>query len=60
VIDGSDRTFANDGRPDQSINVLDRLDLRLYNTHVLHDTGPLSLISTVSIFYNTVILAVCG
>ena len=32
VIDGSNRTFANYGRPDQSINLLDRLDGGLDNT----------------------------
>jgi hypothetical protein len=34
---GANRTLANYGRPDQSINVLDRLDLRLNDTHILHD-----------------------
>jgi hypothetical protein len=33
VVDGAKRTLAHHGRPDQSINVLDRLDLRLDNTH---------------------------
>ena len=56
VIDGSNRTFANHGRPDQSINVLDRLDLRLDNTHLLHDTRLSPGSSMDSIIYNTVIL----
>jgi hypothetical protein len=33
LVDGSKRPLAHRGRPDQSINVLDRLDLRLDNTH---------------------------
>jgi hypothetical protein len=57
VINGSNRTFANHGRPDQSINLLDRLDLRLDNTHLLHDTRLLRASSTGSVIYNTVILA---
>src|SRR2546425_9546075 len=57
VIGGSHRTLAHHGRPDQPINVLDRLDhLRLNNTHPLQDIRLLSLSSTASIFYNTVIL----
>lgn len=35
LIDGPYRKPANHGRPDQSINVLDRLDLRFNNTHRL-------------------------
>ncbi len=33
VVDGSKRTLAHHGRPDQSINLLNRLNLRLDNTH---------------------------
>jgi len=43
VIDSSDRMFANHGRPDQLINVLDRLNPRPDNTHPLHDTPIASI-----------------
>ena len=33
VVGGSKRTLTHHGRPDQSIDVLDRLDLRLDNPH---------------------------
>jgi len=49
--------FATHGRPDQSINVLDRLDLRSDDTHPFHDTRLWSSSSIVSTVYNTVILA---
>ena len=39
VVDGSKRTLAHYGRPDQSINVLDRLDLGLNNRHPHQDIG---------------------
>jgi hypothetical protein len=39
VIAGSNRTLAHHGHPNQSINVLDRLDPRLDNAHPLYDTG---------------------
>jgi hypothetical protein len=45
--------------PDQAINVLDRLNLRLDDTHLLHDTPALPSFSTGSVFYNTVILDHC-
>ena len=48
--------FATHGRPDQSINVLDRLDLRSDDTHPFHDTRLWSSSSIVSTVYNTVIL----
>ena len=35
VVDGSKRTLAHHRRPDQSINLLDRLDLRSDNPHSL-------------------------
>jgi hypothetical protein len=48
--------FANHGRPDQTVNVLDRLDLRLGNAHLLHDTPALiSILNRLNIF-NTVVL----
>ena len=56
VIDGSNRTPANHCRPDQSINVFDRLDLCLDNAHLPNDTRPLSVFPMRSIIYNTVIL----
>ena len=55
VIDGSNWTFALHRRPDQSIHVLDCLDPRLNNTHLLHDTRLSPGSSTGSTIYNTVI-----
>jgi hypothetical protein len=37
MISGSYRTLANHGTPNQSINVLDRLDLRADNSHPSKD-----------------------
>ena len=59
VVDGSKRTLANHGRPDQSINLLDRLDLRLDNAHSFKDIRLPPETSMGSIVYNTVILACC-
>ena len=56
VIGGVNRAFANHGRPEQLINVLDGLDLRSNNTHRLYDTRLLPPSSMGSIIYNTVIL----
>jgi hypothetical protein len=56
VIGGANRTLAHHGRPEQLINVFDRLDLRSDDTHRLYDT-PLLLSSSMDpIVYNTVIL----
>ena len=57
MINGSHGTLANHSRPDQLINVLDRLDLRLNNTHppLRYPAAPRS--SMGSAIYNTVILA---
>jgi hypothetical protein len=46
VIDGSNWTFGNHGSPDQSINILDRLDLGLNNTH------PPNTIPAVAVIIN--------
>ena len=57
VINGSNRTLAQHRHPDQPINILHSLDLRLDNTHSLNDTRPWFSSSPRSIVYNTVILA---
>src|ERR1035441_3151278 len=57
VIAGSNGTSAHHGRPNQLVDVLDRLDLRLDNTHLLYDIRLLQSSSMDSIIYNTVILA---
>jgi|HubBroStandDraft_1064217.scaffolds.fasta_scaffold339578_2 hypothetical protein len=56
MVGGANRAFATHGRPDQSINVLDRLDLRSDDTHPLHDTRLWPSSSIDSTVYNTVIL----
>jgi hypothetical protein len=56
VVDGSKRTLAHHGRPDQSINLLNGLDLRLDDTHLFKNIRLPRGTSMGSIFYNTVIL----
>ena len=50
VIDGSNRTLAHDGGSDQLINVLDRLDPCLDNTHPFHDTRLLQELQWMQLF----------
>ena len=56
VVDGSKRPLAHHSRPDQSIHLLDRLDLGLDNAHSFKDIRLPRETSMRSIIYNTVIL----
>ena len=56
VVGGSKRTLTHHGRPDQSIDVLDRLDLRLDNPHSSRGYPAAAKNFNGFVFYNTVIL----
>ena len=57
VIGGTNRMLTDHSRPDQAINILDRLNLRLDDTQLLHDTRLGHHPQPVQYFFNTVILA---
>src|SRR5579872_1477524 len=60
MVGGANRTLANHGRSNQSINVLNPLDLGFDNAHPLHDNWLRQSSSMNSTIYNTVILASIG
>ena len=56
MVGGANRTLANHSRSNQSINLLNRLDLGFDDAHPLYDNRPQQLSSMDSTIDNTVIL----
>ena len=54
MINRPDGSFVRHRRPDQAVDVLDRLDLIFDDTHFLRYRGTLS--SITPLFYNIVVL----
>ena len=58
AIHAANGMLVNHGRPQQLINILDRLDLHSDNTHHFHATRRSRLSPAGSTIYNTVILVI--